>query len=74
MRSKIIIYVSALLLAVLQANAQSFDIIKTTPKETRNAKAYDIFSREYFHTDSVSAFRALSQLNTIAIKLQDTSL
>jgi len=74
MRSKIIIYVSVLLLAVLQANAQSFDIIKTTPKEDRNAKAYNIFAAGYFHADSISAFRALAQLNAIAIKLRDTSL
>src|ERR1700733_12795220 len=74
MRSKVVFYIGVLLLAALQANAQSFDVIKTTPKEDRNAKAYNIFAAGYFHADSISAFRALGQLNNIAIKLQDTSL
>jgi tetratricopeptide (TPR) repeat protein len=74
MRIRIAIYVSALLLVVSQANAQSFDVIKTTPKNDRNQKAYNIFAAGYFHADSISAFRALTQLNNIAIKLQDTSL
>jgi tetratricopeptide (TPR) repeat protein len=74
MRSRVAIYVIVLLLVVLQANGQGFDVIKTTPKADRSAKAYAIFSAGYFHADSISAFRALAQLNNIAIKLQDTSL
>jgi len=74
MRSKVFFYIGVLLLVVLQANAQSFDVIKTTPKEERSAKAYNIFAAGYFHADSTSAFRALAQLNAIAVKLQDTSL
>jgi tetratricopeptide (TPR) repeat protein len=74
MRTWLIVFVSVFLLHVLQVNAQSFDIIKTTPKKDRSTKAYNIFAGEYLHKDSVSAFRALAQLNAIAIKLQDTSL
>jgi len=70
----IIIYLCLLIPAVFQARAQSFDILKSTPPKDRFKKAYDIFSDGYWHKDSVTAFNALAQLNSLAAQLQYKSL
>jgi hypothetical protein len=74
MRIRIGFYIYVLFLGVLQANAQSFDIIKTTPQKDRNAKAFAIFDKAYLKKDSLTAFNALAQLNNIAKQLQDKPL
>jgi tetratricopeptide (TPR) repeat protein len=74
MRTRVIIYVSVLLLQVMQVKAQGFDSIRATPKKDRSGKALDIFNRSYLHAGPVSAFRALAQLNDIAVQLGDKAL
>lgn len=61
-------------LGVIQVSAQNFDIIKNTPQKDQFHKADSIFSSNYVHKDSVTAFTALAQLNRLAIQLQDKRL